>query len=113
MPVIQLPTKRVCGLSFTIADLILLRSWAEANSLRMVVRQDHGVETEEYEEVLAFSQGESALCRWIMWRDANAVFVQPLIGRPQLYDTVADAMNALSPKQTPTLTDITATHWPT
>lgn len=112
MPVIQLPTKRVCGLSFSIADLLLLRSWAEANNLRMVVRQDHGVEMEEYEEVLAFSQADSALCRWIMWRDANAVFVHPLVGRRQLFDTVADAIEALSPKETPTLTDITATNWP-
>ena len=99
-----------CGLSFSIAELILLTSWAEAKSLRMAVRLDHGIEGEEYEEALAFSKVGSAVCQRLIWRNTEAVFVQPLIGRPQRYDAVADALEALTPKQAEQLTDIQA-HW--
>jgi hypothetical protein len=67
--------------SFGIADLMLLQGWAEAQSLQMSVQLDHAVDEEEYEEVLAFSQAGSTMCQWIMWRNEQAVFVQPLIGR--------------------------------
>jgi hypothetical protein len=78
----------------------------------MTVHLDHGVEGEEYEEVLAFSVRESALTRWIMWRDVELMFVQPLIGRLQAHSSAAEAIAALSPGQEVELTDIEATHWP-
>jgi hypothetical protein len=112
MPVIQLPSKALKGLSFSIAELILIRSWSEARSLRMVVRLDHGSEAEEFEEVLAFHSGNSPLCHWIMWRDLNVVFVQPLIGRTKRYDSVAAAVETLTAKRRVVVTDIKASHWP-
>jgi hypothetical protein len=71
MRVTQLPTKALKGLSFGVAELLLVSSWSEANGLRMVVRLDHGSDAEEYEEVLAFHLADSRPCNWIMWRDAN------------------------------------------
>ena len=112
MPVIRLRPKSLCGLSFSIADLILLKSWAEAQCLRMTVQLDHGIEGEEYEEVVGLSKTERTLCQWILWRDNEAVFLQPLIGRAQRYRCVADAIEALTPKQTGNLTNIQATYWP-
>jgi hypothetical protein len=100
------------GLSFGIADLVLLQGWAEAQSLQMAVQLDHGVDGEEYEEALAFSQAGRAVCQWMMWRNEQAVFVQPLIGRRQHYAGVAEALEALTPAEVETLTDIQATHWP-
>lgn len=101
-----------CGLSFSIADLILVKGWADAQSLRLTIHLDHGIEGEEYEEVLAFSKRESSLCQWILWRNAEHVFVQPLIGRPQCYASVADALNAVCPPDNVTVTDINPTSWP-
>lgn len=101
-----------CGLSFSIADLILVKGWADAQSFRMTIHLDHGVEGEEYEEVLAFSKNESSLCQWILWRNADQVFVQPLIGRPQSYDSVADALNAVCPPEDVVVTDINPVSWP-
>jgi hypothetical protein len=101
-----------CGLSFGIADLVLLQGWAEAQSLQMRVQLDPAVNEEEYEEVLAFSPAGSTVCQWIMWRNEQAVFVQPLIGRRQHYGSVAEALEALTPAEAETLTDIQATHWP-
>jgi hypothetical protein len=47
-----------------------------------------------------------------MWRDANAVFVQPLIGRIRRYSSVVDAIIALTPQQPVVVTDVMAERWP-
>lgn len=107
-----MPAKRLRGLSFNLDELTLVKNWSRSSSLRMVVRLDHGSDAEEFEEVLAIHIGDSALCRSIMWRDANAVYVQPLIGRTQRYGSVAEAFEALVAKQPVFLTDIEATGWP-
>jgi hypothetical protein len=78
----------------------------------MVVRLDHGSEAEDYEEVLAFHRGSSPLCYWIMWRDTNVVFVQPLIGRTMRYGCVAEVVETLAAKRRFSLTDIKPSHWP-
>jgi hypothetical protein len=62
--------------------------------------------------VLAFHLGDSPLCRWIMWRDATTVFIQPLIGRAQRYGSVAEAFEALAAKQHVDLTEIKPGRWP-
>lgn len=112
MPVIRLPLKTLKGLSFSLSELTLIRCWSQASSLRTVISLDHGSDSEEFEEVLAFHVGNSSLCRWIMWRNADGVFVQPLIGRIQGYNSVAEAFEALVAKQPVFLTDIEATGWP-
>lgn len=112
MPVVYLPRKSLRGLSFKIAELTLLKAWSEAQDLRMCVQLDHGVENEEYEEVLAFSRLDGGPCQWIMWRNAEFVFVQPLIGRTQRYESVAGALDALTPKEAVQVTDIKPTGWP-
>jgi hypothetical protein len=101
------------GLSFPIADLILVRAWSEAHSMRMVVRLDHGSETELYEEVLALHPVGSTLCRWFIWREGDAVFVQPPLGCSRRYDSVIDVLEALTPPKPVAQTHIRATRWPT
>ncbi len=100
------------GLSFSIADLLLIGAWSAARGQTMVVRLDHGSDTEEYEEVIAFHTASGRPCRYIMWRDANAVFVQPLIGRIRRYSSVVDAIIALTPQQPVVVTDVMAQRWP-
>jgi hypothetical protein len=100
------------GIAFTIADLVLVRQWAGLHTCRMVVCLDHGVDGEEYEEVITFHTGATSHCQLIMWRNAMTVFVQPLIGRAQRYDSVAEALGGIDLKSRIVLTDITATSWP-
>jgi hypothetical protein len=100
------------GLSFSIADLLLIGAWSAARGQEMVVRLDHGSETEEYEEVIAFHTASGRPCRYIMWRDASSVFVQPLIGRIRRYSCVVDAIVALTPQQPVVVTDVMAQRWP-
>jgi hypothetical protein len=100
------------GLAFEIADLLLIRSWAVYHHCQMSIRLDHGADGEEYEEVIAFHTRKSPLCRFLMWRNAEGVFVQPLVGRRQRYEAVSTALESLRPKPRVKLTDITATTWP-
>jgi len=100
------------GPAFAIADLVVIRGRAVSHDFSMVVRLDHGAEDEDYEEVIAFHVGMNPLCRSIMWRNAEAVCVQPLVGSMQRYDSVAAALESLHPRQRDILTDITAATWP-
>jgi hypothetical protein len=108
--------RSVKGLSFRIADLMLVMAWSEAQAMRMVVRLDHGTDTEDYEEVLALQCVETGSCRWIIWREAGCVVVQPLTGRNRRYGSVVEALEALEatePCKRVTPTEIRATRWPT
>ncbi len=100
------------GLAFDIADLLLARSWASFNDSRMSVRLDHGTEEEEYEEVIDFRIGGGSASRLILWRNADAVFVQPVPGRRQGFDTISEALDSFFPNQPPELSDIVAAAWP-
>jgi hypothetical protein len=85
------------GLAFEIGDLVLLQGWADYHDVQMTVELDHCVEGEEYEEVVAFYAKGSRLRRWILWRTANDVVVQPLIGRSCRFGSVVDALESLIP----------------
>ncbi len=103
------------GYSFRIADLMLVMAWSEAQSMRMVVRLDHGAGTEDYEEVLALHSAETDACHWVIWNEIESVVVQPLIGRSRRYPSVFDALEALEalePCRRIAQTQIRATRWP-
>jgi hypothetical protein len=100
------------GLSFSIADLVLIRGWSEARGLNLTVRLDHGAASEEYEEVLTLHATPNKACRFLMWRDAEGVFVQPLIGRIRRYASVPEAVAAMTPRQEVEVTDLLAPFWP-
>jgi hypothetical protein len=87
------------GLAFEIGDLVLLKGWADFHGLQMVVELDHWVEGDEYEEVIAFYANKNRLRRWILWRSAEEVVVQPLIGRSLRFACVADAIESLVPEK--------------
>jgi hypothetical protein len=100
------------GIAFEISDLVLAQSWAAFNEARMVVRLDHGSEDEEYEEVIDLRAGPGLGTRLILWRNATTVFVQPVPGRKQNFDSVAEAFDSLLPKHRAVLSDISAAAWP-
>lgn len=85
------------GLAFDLPDLYLAQAWAEYHSLRMVIELDGCTDGEEYEEVLAFYPPNSAFRRWMMWRSAEGIVVQPMMGRTQRYETLADALEQVIP----------------
>jgi hypothetical protein len=89
------PTKIPTGLAFEISDLIFAGCWAAVHDFKMQVRLDHGVTDEDYEEVVEFRKGSRSGCRSIMWRDAKAVFLQPIMGRKTEHASVEAALAAL------------------
>jgi hypothetical protein len=102
---------RCKGLAFEIADLIVMKGWADFRDLRMVVCLDHGADDEDDEEVVALHATMDSPCLFIMWRNAKSVFVQ--LGQRSRYGSVAAAIESLSYEVAPKLTDINAPTWPT
>lgn len=95
------------GLSFEIADLMLIEHRSAASDLRMVVQLDYGSDVEEYEEVLAFYSGTSSKWRWMMWRNRSAVFMRSIDGWSRRYKTAGHAIEAILRKQRMVSAEIT------
>jgi hypothetical protein len=87
------------GVAFEITDLLASQDWAERHQLRMAIRLDHGVDDEEYEEVIAFNS-EAGACLLLMWREADAVIAQPMPGRQRRFSSVSAALSCLKVKPT-------------
>ncbi len=85
------------GLAFELPDLVMVQGWSEYHDLRMVVELDYSAEGEEYEEVLALYPQDSSFRRWMMWRGACDVVVQPMMGRAAHFGSVAEALEHLIP----------------
>jgi hypothetical protein len=85
-------TQRSRGIAFDLADLTLIKRWADARAIRMAIRLDYGMEGEDFEEVIGFYPETSYICPLIMWRTAKFVFVLPLVGSARRYRTVARAL---------------------
>ena len=109
--IIAAPVCAPKGIAFEIADLILMKGWADFRHLRMVVRLDHDADGEDYEEVVAFCTSMDSPCLFIMWRNAKSVFVQH--GHRWRYGSVAAALESLSYEAAPKLTNVNAPTWPT
>lgn len=87
--------RQLKGMAFAIADLLVIQHWAARHDLRMNIRLDHGVDDEEYEEVIAF-HSETRACLLLMWRDQNSVFAQPMPGRQRRFASVSAALRDLN-----------------
>jgi hypothetical protein len=85
------------GLSFDVADLVMLRGWSEYHDLRMTIELDACADGDEYEELLALYDRDCAFRRWMIWRSGDGIVVQPMMGRTMLFDTMADALEILIP----------------
>ena len=78
------------GLSFDVPDLLMLHAWAEYHELRMTIDLDTFTGSEEYEEIVNLSEADIPHHRWMLWRSADGIIVQPRMGRPMLFDMMAD-----------------------
>lgn len=80
------------GQAFAIDDHTAIADWAARKHYRVVVALDHGVDDEDYEEAVELCFGSR--CLLLIWRDANGVVVQPLVGRSRHYGTVSEALGS-------------------
>jgi hypothetical protein len=87
------------GIAFDIDDLRLVQGWADSHDVRMVISLDHGVDDEEYEEVISFYPDGSPSCFLSVWRNPGSVFAQPLAGRPLRYRSVSHLLESIAARQ--------------
>jgi hypothetical protein len=87
-------TERLYGVSFEIAELLLIQAWAEFHGLRLTVELDHSFDDQEYEEVISLFRKDSVFRRCIIWRAPTAIVVQPIIGRSSRFASMADALDS-------------------
>ena len=98
----QLPrstVKRPVGFSFEIPDLLLVSGWTDFHNLRLAIELDVCADGDEYEELLGVYERNETFRRWMIWRSCDAIVVQPTMGRPRLFDSVADALEMLIPSR--------------
>jgi len=96
------------GLAFAIDDLLRMKTWADRQSIRMVVRLDHSIGDEACEEAVAFHADAQQACFLLIWRGAGTVIVQPSAGRPLAYWSVSHVLEALVASQDDAMTSTTA-----
>jgi hypothetical protein len=77
----------------------MVQAWADFHELGMAVELDACAGGDEYEEIIGLSHNHSAFRRWMIWRSTDGVVVQPMMGRPMLFDTMADALELLIPSR--------------
>lgn len=90
-------TRRPTGLAFNVSDLLMLRAWSEFHDMGMTIDLDIATDTEEYEEIVNICDISGSYRRWMIWRSADGIVVQPRLGRAMLFDVVSDALDQLIP----------------
>jgi hypothetical protein len=93
------------GLAFPISDLLLLRGWADRYDIIMTIELDHRVDGEDCEELIAFRTDVNSSSFLLIWRDAEAIFVQPLVGRKLRFTSVSHLLERLVFAQPAGVTD--------
>lgn len=83
------------GLSFSIEELVMVRSWAKERGLRMIVALDQTAEQAEFEEMLVLAPPDRNKRIFIVWRTLGSVFVQVPHGRPCPFPTLEEALGTL------------------
>jgi hypothetical protein len=85
------------GLSFPIDELVLVRNWAEARGLCMLVALDQTLDHAEFEEMLIIAPQDRRRRTLTIWRTLGSVFLQAPHGRPHAFATVQDALASIRP----------------
>jgi len=85
------------GLSFAVPDLLMVQAWADYHDLQLVIELDSVAGDDEYEEIINLTLSGSSFRRWMIWRSRDGIVVQPRVGRPMLFDVLADALEVLIP----------------
>jgi hypothetical protein len=93
--IVKIPT----GLSFDIPDLLMLQGWASFHDLRLAIDLDLCVDDDEFEELIGLYDANRAFRRWMIWRSADGIVVQPAMKRTMLFDTMTGVLESLIPAQ--------------
>ena len=87
------------AIAFSIEELLLVRSWAERRSLRLVIATDQVLDGAEFEELLIIGPHNRQRRTITVWRTQASVFAQTPHGRPRAFATVKELLDNLRPAQ--------------
>lgn len=90
---------RTEGFSFSIPELMLVAAWAQFHDLSLRIELDWYVDRVEYEEVITLREPGRASPQWLMWRAADRIVLQPVVGRARRFETISEALGAICPEQ--------------
>lgn len=90
---------RVEGIAFTIPELLLVTAWAEFHNLRLSIELDWHVDQTEYEEVITLGLPGRIGSHCLLWRSADSIVLQPMVGRARRFTNISDALDAICPEQ--------------
>ena len=83
------------GFAFEIAELMILRNWAENRGLEISIKLDHAERGQEYEEYVRLQAAGSRISPICLWRSADAVMIVPFGSKPRRFISMAHALSAL------------------
>jgi hypothetical protein len=83
------------GLAFSISDLLLMKEWADRHNTLMTIELDQRVDEEDCEELIKFRANVDSSCFLLIWRNAGAILVQPLVGRRLRYRSTSHLLDNL------------------
>jgi Lhr-like helicase len=86
------PPRPPAGIAFDVAELVLLRGWAEARGLVMEIALNQVRAGEEYEEVVALSPRRGAPPELTFWRGPEMVVLERAAGRVQRFRFLSEAL---------------------
>jgi hypothetical protein len=104
------PTQQSEATAFKIPDLMLLGAWSEFHDMRMAIDLAHCMDGAERDEVIVLSEQRSSL-HWMLWRSADGIVVQPMLGMECQFDTISDALESVRSTEPEELTNIHSGQW--
>lgn len=88
------------GLAFPIEELVMVRDWAGARGLCMIVALDQTLDYADFEEMLILAPPDRKRRTLTIWRTLGSVFLQVPHGRPRAFATVQEALASVRPAAT-------------
>jgi hypothetical protein len=85
------------GLSFPVAELLIVRDWAARQGMTMQVITDHVLDGAAFEELLLLRHAATCQRLLCLWRRADQVIAQKPDHRPTAFRSLDAALAALTP----------------
>ena len=104
------PTQHDGATAFKVPGLMLLGAWCEFRGMRMAIDLAHCMDGAERDEIIVLSEQRSSL-HWMLWRSADGIVVQPMLGMERQLHTISDALESVHSTEPEELTNIHSGQW--
>ena len=88
----RLLTALPMGLAFELADLVMVQGWSSSTNSAWSWNWTIPPKARNTRRSWPFTPEDSSFRRWMVWRGASDIVVQPMMGRASRYASVAEAL---------------------